>query len=234
MVKNLEEIRRQLTPGHRLRAALNFGNPVLAQRGEGSDGPRGVTVSLARELGRRLERPVEFVHFESAAQVVAAAPEGRWDVGFLAADPERARAIDFTEPYVLLEGTYLVRANAPLHEIADFDHAGTRIAVGRGAAYDLHLSRSLRHAQLVRAETSGAAVQLFVDQELEAAAGVRQPLEAYAAANAGYRVLDGSFHTITQAMGVPVGRPAAHAYLCTFIEEMKRAGFVARALAGAA
>lgn len=234
MVERDAEIRQQLAPRGHIRAALNFGNPVLAQRGKAHEGPRGITVALARELGRRLACPVEFIEYESAAQVVAAAPADRWDVGFLAADPDRARVIAFTAPYVLLDGTFLVRASSPMQAIADFDHAGMRIAVGRGAAYDLHLSRSLRHAQLLRAETSAAAVQLFVDEGLEAVAGVRQPLAAYAADHPGFRVIDGSFHAITQAVGVPIGRPAAQEYLCTFIEEMKRTGFVSRALAGAA
>ena len=109
--------------------------------------------------------------------------------------------------------------------------AGRRIAVGQGAAYDLYLSRTLTQAELVRAPTSPAAIDWFVDQRLDAAAGVRQPLEAYAAAHPGYRVLADSFTEIRQAMAVPKGRAAAAAFVQDFLDEQLRSGLVARALA---
>lgn len=230
MGNGVPEVLRDLAPGGVIRAAINFGNPVLAQPGAGNDPPRGVSVALARELGRRLDSRVDLVAFESAAQVVAAGQQGLWDIAFLADDPERARTIGFTAPYILLEGTYLVREESPLHAIGQFDAADVHIAVGRGAAYDLFLSRHLRKARLVRAETSAQAVDLFVRDGLSAAAGVRQPLVAYAAAHPGFRVIDGTFHVITQAMATPRGRIAGLAYLDDFIAEMKSSGFVERAL----
>lgn len=230
LMSHLAAVLADLTREGRLRVALNHGNPVLVQRDPVSGEPAGVAPALAHELARRLDVEIEFVHFDAAGKVFEAIPEEVWDVAFLAIDPKRAVAIDFTAPYLVIEGTYLVAENSPFHEVADLDRRGVRVAVGRGAAYDLYLTRTLKHAQLVRPPTSAAAVELFVEQRLDAAAGVRQPLLTFCRAHPGLRVIDDCFTRIEQAMGVPRGRAAGAAYVCSFLEEMKLSGFIANAL----
>lgn len=223
-------ILRDLAPSGTLRAAINYGNPVLAGKDPATGEPRGVSVDLARELARRLGVPVRFVTFDGAGKVFEAAKASGWDVAFLARDPARATEILFTAPYVIIEGTYLVPDGSPFRAVEDLDRPGVRIAVGKGAAYDLFLSRSLKHAQLVRSDTSAGAVELFVREGLDAAAGVKNPLTAYAAAHPGVRVVPGRFTAIEQAMGTIQGRAAGGAHLQAFIEEQKASGFVAAAL----
>lgn len=220
-----------LAPGGRLRAAINLGNPVLAGRDPASGALRGISVDLATELAHRLGVPIEFVTFDGAGKVFAAAGGNAWDVAFLAVDPARATQILFTPAYVIIEGSYLVSASSRFARIDDLDAPGVRIAVGKGAAYDLYLSRALKHATLERADTSAAAIDLFQRATLDAAAGVRQPLEAVARLHPELRVIPGRFTVIEQAMGTPVGRDAGHAYLAAFIAEMTSGGFVASALA---
>jgi len=222
--------RSELAPTGKLRAAINFGNPVLAQKDPATGEPRGVSVDLARELGRRLSVPVELVTFDAAGKVFDALKTGTWDIAFLAIDPARAAEIAFTAPYVVIEGTYLVPADSPLHTIEDVDRDGVRIAVGNKSAYDLFLTRTLKRAQIVRVPTSPAAIDLFLKDRLEAAAGVRQPLLQFAKTNPNVRVMDGRFMAIEQAMGTPKGREAGAHYLREFVEEMKVSGFVARGL----
>lgn len=223
-------VREQLAPGGALRAAINLGNPVLAQRA--ADGsPQGVSVALATALAQELGVPLHMETFDAAGKVFAALQEQRWDVAFLAIEPVREAEIAFSAPYVIIEGTYLVRADSPYTDVGDLDQPGLRLAVGKGAAYDLYLSRTLAHARLERAPTSAAAVELFIEQRLDAAAGVRQPLEAVARGNPAYRVLANSFAHIRQAMAVPRGRDAAAAYVRAFVERKKAEGIVARALA---
>jgi polar amino acid transport system substrate-binding protein len=224
----------QLAPTGRLRATINFGNPVLAQRDPATGEPRGVSVDLARELGQRLGVPVDLVTFDAAGKAFAALQSGACDVGFLAIDPARAADLAFTAPYVLIEGTYIVPATSPLREVEDVDREGVRIAAGKNAAYDLYLSRALRHAKLVHAPTSHAAVELFLSEGLDAAAGVRQPLLAFAEAHPGLRVMEGRFMAIEQAMATSKDRGQAAAYLRGFIEELKASGFVAAALSKSA
>jgi polar amino acid transport system substrate-binding protein len=222
---------RELAPTGTLRAAINYGNPVLAKKGAGNGQPQGVSVDLARELARRLDLQLELVTFDAAGHVFDALKSNAWDIAFLARDPVRAAEIAFTAPYVIIEASYLVRNDSPYTAVDELDRDGVRIAVGKGAAYDLYLTRALTRAQLVRAATSNEAIELFVSDALDAAAGVRQPLEAYARKHAGVRVIDGRFTAIEQAIGTPVARSAAASCLAEFIEEMKQSGFVADALA---
>jgi polar amino acid transport system substrate-binding protein len=224
------EVLKELAPTGKLRAGLNLGNGVLVQ-GPASD-PRGITVDLSRELARRLGVGVEFVTYEAAGKVFEALKSGVWDIAFFAIEPARAAEVEFTAPYVLIEGTYMVLKDSPLKVIADVDRPGVRIAVGVGSAYDLYLTRTLKNAQLVRAKTGGgrAMIDLFLADKLEAAAGVKQPLVEYAQTDPNVRVMDGRFQVIEQAMGMPKGKPNAARYLRAFVEDMKASGFVADAL----
>jgi polar amino acid transport system substrate-binding protein len=221
---------KDLAPSGKLRAAINFGNPVLAQKDPSNGEPRGISADLARELARRLGVAVEFSGFDTAGKAFEALKAAECDVGFLANEPARAAEIAFTAPYVVIEGTYMVRSDSPLRQVDQVDREGVRIAVGNKAAYDLYLSRTLKHAQLVRAPSSAAAMELFLLETLDAAAGVRQPLVKFAAAHPGLRVMDERFMAIEQAMCMPQGREAGARYLRNFVEEMKASGFVAAGL----
>jgi polar amino acid transport system substrate-binding protein len=220
------EVVKEFAPTGRLRAAINQGNSVLAQKGPNGEA-LGVTVELARELAKRLGVPADLVIFDGAGKAFDALKSGATDIGFLAIEPVRAAEVDFTAPYVLIEGTYMVPKDSALKAIDDVDRAGVRIAVNKGSAYDLYLSRTLKHATLMRGDDG---VGLFRKDKLEAAGGVRQPLEQFARQDPGVRVMAGRFMAIQQAMGLPKGRARAHEYLRGFVEEMKASGFVADAL----
>jgi polar amino acid transport system substrate-binding protein len=219
----------EMSPTGRLRAAINLGNPILATAG--ADGTaRGVSVDLAREAASRLGLPIELIPFKSAGTVVEAVKASQVDLAFVAIDPVRAADMEYTAPYVIIEGAYLVRDGSPLRSNDEVDRPGTRVAIGRGSAYDLFLTRELKAATLVRAPTSPAVVDLFLAQQLEVAAGVKQQLESDARRVGGVRLLPGRFMVIEQAMGVPKGRRAAQAWLSRYVEQMKASGFVADAL----
>ena len=225
-----ENVRAEMAPGGVLRASVNYGNPVIAQRNPTGGAPRGVGPELARELARRLGARIEYLEFDTAGKIADEVKQGRIDVAFLANDPQRANEIAFTAPYVQIEGTYMVRADSPVRRIEDMDRKGLRIAVGDKTAYDLFLTRAIKNAQLVRAPTSADAIALFQKERLDAVGGVKNPLVAIAAKDPAYRVIDGSFMVIGQAAGVPRAREASARYLRDFIEEMKASGFVERAL----
>jgi polar amino acid transport system substrate-binding protein len=217
-------------PGGKLRAAINLGNPILAHAA-GDGGAGGVSVDLAREFARRLGVDLELVVVDTAGKSVDAVATERADIGFFAIDPARGADIAFTAPYVLIEGSYLVKDDSPIRANENVDRAAHRVVVGKGSAYDLFLTRELRQAQIVRAPSSPAVVPTFLEQGADVAAGVRQQLEADARARPGLRLLDGRFMVIRQAMGVPKSRGGhAAAALAAFVEEMKASGFVADAL----
>lgn len=221
---------RALAPDGKLRAAINFGNPILANKDEKTGEPVGVSVDLARELGRRLNVPVELVTFNAAGKVVEAVTANDVSIAFVAIDPLRAVSTFYTAPYVVIEGAYLVRNESPLKANEEVDRTGIRVAAAKGSAYDLYLSRELKNAKIVHAATSQSVTDTFLAQNLEAAAGVKQQLQMDAARVPGMRLLPGRFMVINQAMGTPISRAAAGEYLKAFIEEMKASGFVAASL----
>lgn len=221
-----------LCPNGRLRASINLGNPVLAGRDSGTGQPKGISVDLARALAELLDVELELITFDSAGKSVDAVTQDRADIGFFAVDPLRGAGISFSAPYVLIEGAYLVRAESPLQRNDEVDVEGRRIVVGLGSAYDLFLTREITRASLVRAPTSPAVVDTFLDGGHDVAAGVRQQLESDAARLSGLRLLPGRFMVIGQAMGTPKGRgETAAEFLRAYVEAQKSAGFVTEAMA---
>jgi polar amino acid transport system substrate-binding protein len=219
-------IASDLAPGGVLRAAINLGNPVLAQGTAAA--PTGVTVDLAREIGARLGLPVEFACFDAARDSFTAVTTGRTDICFLAIEPARAAEVAFTAPYVLIEGVYAVSEQSPLVAVADVDRPGVRIGVKRGSAYDLFLTRTLQHATVVRG-TEGTTE--FLTGNLEAAAGVREPMTEFVGSHPGFRLIEGRFMEIPQAVGTAAAkRPGTIRFLHGLVEELKADGFVADAL----
>nr|WP_315235968.1 ABC transporter substrate-binding protein [uncultured Albidiferax sp.] len=217
-------------PTGTLRASINLGNPILANL-DASGQPFGVSIDLARGFAQLLGVDVELVVFDAAGKSVEAVTQEQADFGFFAVDPVRGAGIAFTAPYVLIEGAYLVREDSPITDNAEVDRAGNRVVVGKGSAYDLHLSREIQHAEILRAPTSPAVVDTFIAQGAEVAAGVKQQLQADARRLPGLRLLPGRFMVIQQAMGLPKGRGAAAAQLLhRYVENMKASGFVADAL----
>jgi len=219
-------------PTGTLRACINLGNPILANRNPATGEPVGVSVDLARGLAGRLGVGLALVVFDTAGKSVEAVTANQADIGFFAIDPLRGEGIAFTAAYVLIEGAYLVRADSPLQSNEEVDRAGHRVVVGKSSAYDLHLTRELKQAEIIRAPSSQAVVDTFVESGAQVAAGVKQQLQADAARIPGLRLLPGRFMVIQQAMGTPRSRgEAAHAFLRQYVEEIKASGFVAQALA---
>jgi polar amino acid transport system substrate-binding protein len=226
----ISDVARDLAPTGRLRVAINLGNIVLAQTDAVTGEPIGTTVDIARALGERLSTPVDFIAFNTAGKVFEALKCGELDIVFLAIDPVRAEEIAFTPPYALIEGNFVVPAGSDLTSMAEIDRPGSRVAVARGSAYDLFLTRALKAATLVRFATGWEALEMFVSEKLEAAAGVRQPIVKFMNTHRDLRRIEPPFMEIKQAVGTPKERTAGAAYLRLFIEDLKASGFVADAL----
>lgn len=227
-----ESILAALAPTGMLRATINVGNPILAGIEKATGAPCGVSVDIARALAQRLGARLECLVVEAAKKSVETVAGGQADVGFFAIDPVRGADIAFTEPYILIEGCYLVRQDSPIRDNSQVDAPNTRIAAGAGSAYDLFLTRELKRATIVRVPTSPAVVDAFIEQGLEVAAGVKQQLEADAARHRHVRLIEEPFMVIRQAMGVAKARgDIAARYLRAFVDELRASGFVREALA---
>ena len=216
-----------LAPTGTLRASINLGNPVLAQGTP--DAPSGVTVDIARELARRLGVPVSFQCFDAARKSFEALRSGAADVAFLAIEPARAAEVEFTAPYVLIEGVYAVAAGSPIQTADDVDRPGVRVGVKEGSAYDLFLTRTLENAEVVRGVDG---IDAFREHGLEVAAGIRQPLSRHVAADPGLRLVEPRFMQIRQAVAVARDhRPATVRFLHDLVEDLKASGQIAESLA---
>jgi polar amino acid transport system substrate-binding protein len=222
------EVRAELAPGGKLRVGINHSNFLIVNPGSPFGAPKGIAPDLALELGRRAAVPVEFVSYDAAGKLADAVKGAEVDVGFLGNEPQRADVIAFSPAYVELPVTYLVPAGSPIRSLADVDRAGVRIAVSARSAYDLYLSRNLKHAQLARAEGIPASAKLFSEQKLEALAGLKPGLMAEAQKLPGSRVLDGQVTSVQQSIGAPKDRQAAARFLREFVEDIKRSGLVAQ------
>jgi polar amino acid transport system substrate-binding protein len=215
-----------------VRAAINLSNFLLVTGRDPDGTPTGVSPDMARELARRIGVGIELFGYKSPGDLADAAASDAWDVGNIGAEPARAETIAFTSAYCEIECTYLVPAGSPITSVDEVDRPGVRIASAPRAAYDLWLERNLSHAELVRSPTLAGSFEMFVEQGLDALAGLRPALLTSAQRLPGSRLLDGGFSSVQQAMGTPLGRDeAGFAYLRDFVEEMKSNGFVADRIA---
>jgi len=223
-------VRSELAPSGTLRVGLNHGNFLLVTPGSSATDPRGVAPDLARELARRLGVPIEFSKYETAGALGDAVRSGAWDVAFLGAEPQRATEIAFTAAYLEIPATYLVPAGSPIRTLADVDREGVRIAVAEKSAYELWLSRNIKHAKLVLTKGIDASYNAFVNDKLEVLSGLRPRLLSDVQKLPGARLLDGQFTAVQQAIGTPKARSAGAAFLRTYVEDVKASGFVGEAI----
>lgn len=222
--------RADLAPTGTLHVGINFSNILLTARDPVTRAPSGVALDLAHEFAKRLGVQVKIMPYESAGALAESAARGEWQLGFLAIEPKRANEITFTAAYVEIEATYLVPPGSPLKAIDEVDRPGVRISVTGKAAYDLYLTRTLKHATLLRTSDADATFQQFVGQKMDALAGLKSQLEMDHEKLPGSRILPGRFTAVQQAAGTPRGHAAGARYLAGFIEEVKASGFVARAI----
>jgi polar amino acid transport system substrate-binding protein len=222
--------RSELTPTGKLRVGINYGNFLLVTRHSDSE-YTGIAVDLGRELGKRLDVPVDLIPFATAGKLADAVKAGAWDVAFLGNEPQRAGDIAFSPAYLEIEAGYLVPAGSPIKTMADVDKKGVRIAVAVNSAYDLYLARSLKQATRVPVQGIQASYDIFVKDRLEVLAGLKPRLLTDAETLPGSRILEGRFTVVQQSVGTPQGRPAAAKYLGEFAKDIKASGFVAQAIA---
>lgn len=222
-----DDVVSQLAPTGVLRAGINLSNMLLVTGKSASGDPEGVSPDMARTIAERLGVEVRYVTFPSPGDLADAAGGEVWDIGLIAEEPARAEVMAFGPPYVEIEATYLVSEGSPIQSIDEVDREGVRIAISARSAYDLYLDRTLKHAELVRAQGIAASVELFVNEKLDVLAGLRPALITQAESIPGSRILDGQFTAVQQSIGATPGNDAAIAFLRDFIEEAKASGFVA-------
>ncbi|MEM7498639.1 MAG: transporter substrate-binding domain-containing protein [Pseudomonadota bacterium] len=211
----------------RLRAAMNHGNRALVQATPA--GLIGVMPALALHLADGLGVPLETADYHGAREIVESAGEDVWDVAFLAIDRSRETHIAYTRPYVVIEIAYAVRAGEAAEPEA-LDRDGATILAARGTAYDLHLTKTLTAAEILRDTTPADTFRRFVAGEGDAVAGVRQSLEEALGATPGIVIQTAPVLSAEQAMVLPRARAALLPALDAYVAAVKADGTVRRAL----
>ncbi|MDX1514150.1 MAG: transporter substrate-binding domain-containing protein [Gammaproteobacteria bacterium] len=222
----LEQARAELAPTGVLRAGINLSNFLLVTGKSDSGDPEGVSPDMARAVADRLGVPVTYVPFQTPGELADAATDDAWDIGNIGAEPERAKHIAFTAAYCEIESTYLVPPGSPITSIDEVDREGVRISVYGRAAYGLWLADNIKHAELVKFDGMDASFDAFVEQKLDALAGLRPRLIKDVERIPGSRILDGKFSAVQQAIGCKRGLKAGAKFLSEFVEEAKASGLV--------
>ncbi|MEQ8505283.1 MAG: transporter substrate-binding domain-containing protein [Rhodospirillales bacterium] len=220
-----EAIAELLNPTE-LRVGINLGNILLVTGEKPNGDPEGIAPDMAAGIAEKLGVNVVYDTFATPGEVADAAERGEWDIGLIAIEPKRAEVIDFCNAYVQIEATYLVPDDSPFQKVEDVDADGVRIAVSERAAYDLYLSRTLQHAELVRAQGLPGAFELFKREKLDALAGLVPALRDNAADMPGTRLLPGRYTAVKQAIGTRHGKPALKEIVQAFIADAVASGHV--------
>ncbi|MBV9860733.1 MAG: ABC transporter substrate-binding protein [Alphaproteobacteria bacterium] len=226
-VQPSQQVIAELTPTGALRAAINMGNFLLVTAKDPSGDPSGVSPDIAAALAARLGVPVKYIPYARPGEIADDAEKGLWDIGNIGAEPQRAAVISFTAAYCEIEATYLVPAGSPIRSIAEVDQPGKRVAVTARSAYGLWLENNFKKGELVQFDSADAAIKQFVEEGMDAYAGLRPGLIGLTEKLPGSRILDGRFTAVQQAVGTPKKNAAAFAFLRDFVEEAKRSGLVA-------
>jgi polar amino acid transport system substrate-binding protein len=219
------------TPTGTLRAAYLATNPAHAVKDPASGALRGAAVELARELGRRLRVEVTLSGLQSPQNVMDAVQKGEADIGFVAFNPERAGPVEFSRPYLLVQQTFLVRADSPIRSVKDIDQPNRKIGAGRGDSIALYLARNLKQAQLVEVtESPAAALQTVIAGKLDAFGANRQRLTDLMQTLSGLRLLTDDLYGVEQTIIVPKGNPEVLKSINQFIDDVRKSGFLGGAI----
>jgi len=221
---------KEIAPTGRLRFGIVFApeaSTFFVARGADGQG-RGVTVDLARELGRALGVPVEFFMAPNSGEVTDALAEGRIDAAFMPADDERRRRLDVGPAYSVLENTYLVRAGSGIASIAEVDRPGVRVIAIAGTTTLRSAGRTLTQTTVTPVPSVDEALAALRGNGADAFALTHDTLGPLAARVPGSRILDGAFQRVFVSVLVKKNHPAALAYASRWLEGAKADGTVRR------
>jgi len=228
LTANIGAAQSVVAPTGTLRVAYLASNPAHATPDPSTGAPRGPVIDLSREFARRLGVQVATNGMSSPQTVIDAVEKGQADIGFVAYNPERAGAVEFTQPYLLVQQTFIVAATSTIRAVADLDRTGRKIGATQGDSIALYLRRNLKQAQLVEqpALSPGQVLRLLADGTVDAFGANRQRLTDFLKGAEGVRLLPDDLYGVEQTIIVPAGRRDALDGLNMFIDDVRRSGFI--------
>ena len=220
-------VKHQLAPSGILRAGINLSNFLLVSSSGPDGAPEGISPDIARRVANALDLPLEFVTFERPGELADAAGKNIWDIGNIAFEVDRAHAIDFSDPYVLIEANFLVRDSANFHTNSDIDRPGISIGVSERSAYDLWLCNNFKLARIVRSASIQMSHALFFENKVDVLASLKPKLLEETENNEGIRLIDEPFTAIKQSIGLPKEKQDSVAFVNEVIRSSIRDGWLA-------
>jgi polar amino acid transport system substrate-binding protein len=221
-----------LAPTGALRAAYLATNPAQAMKDPQTGELRGASLDLARELAKRIGKPLDFKPIPSPPAVIESVKSGQADIGFLAYEATRLGTVEFSETYMLVQQSFLVRADSPMRTVADVDRAGSKIGGTRSDSMMLCLKRVLKQATPVELDNnSELLVKALTNGEIDALGANRQRLTTLMKDVPGSRLLSDNLFNVPQNIVVPLGKPEVLAAINAFLDEVRASGFLRDAVA---
>ena len=222
----IQGVREELIEKNSLRVGINASNFLLVSSIDSDGLPFGIAPDLGRLFAHQLEVTPEFVIFENPGKLADAGTEGAWDIAFVGNEPQRAKDIAFSAPYLEIPVTFLVRGDSSIKDLSEVDQLGNRISVMNRSAYDLYLTAKIKYATIVRAKSIDESFEQFAHRQLEVLGGLKPRLESDCKKIPGSRILDGHITSVKQSVGtLPIHKKSAK-YLHEFIERAKATGVV--------
>ena len=222
-----------LAPTGTLRAAYIVANLAQARLDRSTGAITGVVADIARELGRRAGVPVTITPLATASDVLQSVSTDAADIGFVAPNPERTGAVLYSQTYMLVQQSALVRADSPLQSVRDLDRTGNVIGVNTDDSVGVWLQQRLTVATVRTTPDYSLreAAQWLQEGAVVAFAGGRQRLSAGTRAISGLRMLADNFYGVPQSVAVPLERADRLALVNATLDELRANGFLADSVA---
>ena len=209
-----------------LRAAINMSNFLLVTDKTKDGTPIGVSPDMAQELADKLNLQLKLIPYTTPGEIADDAENDKWDICNIGAEPQRAEKINFSAAYAEIQATYIVHSNSKINNILDVDKIGNKICVASRTAYGLWLERNIHNAELIQVEGVDSSFDIFLNENLDALAGLRPALIDDVKKISGGKILEGQFMSVQQAIGTSIQNIHSAIYIAEFVEEMKKSSFV--------
>jgi polar amino acid transport system substrate-binding protein len=220
-------VRGELTRHGKLRIAFPVASALYVVKDSATGNLRGVSIEVGRELATRLGVPFEPRAYATVRDLIRATDSDEWDLATIVVEPDRETVLDFSEPYLEADSTYLVPQGSSMRGGPDVDVTGIRIGVAERSAFDLFLTRTLKHASLVRYPGVTAALEGFKAKENDAIAAPRPVLTTALSKVPSSRILDDRFDVARVAIAMRKGGSrAALTFVNEFTAEVRMSGWL--------
>ena len=222
----IESISKKLAPTGELRVGLNMSNFLLVSSKDINGLPEGVSPDIGKKLAEELNVICKLVQFEKPGLLADAVNDDKWDIGNIACEKERAKYIDFSDPYVNIDANFIFRKKDNFMSNEEINSSGIKIAVLERSAYDLWLTENFKKAELIKVNTMDNSHKLFREGVVDVLAGLKPKLIEELKLNSDFKIISNPFTYIKQSIGIRKGNPEILDFLNKFISKMIKEAFI--------